>query len=255
MDLVCSPTVCPNLQLPAFLDFATRAGFSRVELFRAYTESTPVHPDLSVRTARQHFDATGIQLATFNIRNLTGRKADSDERNLQYNLRQLEWDIHLGRALQVHTFNLKGGDRTDEALEDLVEGVNELLERIPNVTLNLGNHQGNRLENLSDFQTIMPQLGERAKILLDTGHLLTTGQDILQFATTLAARIGLVHLRDQQGEKPVPFGKGELPLEDLLDVLKQADYNGCLVIELEGVDWADPLDATVATRQYIEHLL
>ncbi len=253
MDLVCSPTVCPNLQLPAFLDFAAQAGFDRVELFRDHTESTPVYPDLSVRAARDHIDAASVQLTSFNIRNLTGRKADSDERNLHYNLRQLEWDIHLGRALRVHAINLKGGQRTSEALDDLVEGVNELLNRVPDVTLNLGNQRGNRLENLDDFQTVLPQLDERARVLLDTGHLLAAGQDVLQFATAFAARIGLVHLRDQQGEKPVPFGKGDLPLEDLLGVLKQVGYNGHLVVELEEVDWAEPLDAASGARQYIEN--
>ena len=255
MELVCSPTVCPDLQLPAFLDFAARAGFTRVELFRDFAESTPVHPELSVRTARQHLEKSGAQFTSFNIRNLTGRKADSDERNLQYNLRQLEWDINLGRALGVRTINLKGGARTDEALEDLIEGVNQLLERVPDVALNLGNHQGNRLENLDDFKAVMPQVGERARILLDTGHLLSAGADVLQFADAFARRIGLVHLRDQRGEKPVPFGEGNLPLADLLSLLKGSGYDGFLIVELEEVDWADPLDATVAARQYLEELL
>ena len=255
MDLVCSPTVCPNLQLPAFLDFAAQAGFDRVELFRDHTESTPVYPDLSVRAARDHIDAASVQLTSFNIRNLTGRKADSDERNLHYNLRQLEWDIHLGRALRVHAINLKGGQRTSEALDDLVEGVNELLNRVPDVTLNLGNQRGNRLENLDDFQTVLPQLDERARVLLDTGHLLAANEPILPFAEALADRIGLVHLRDQQGAKPVPFGQGDLPFADLLGILNNADYQGPLVIELEDVDWAEPLPAAIAAREYVENLL
>ena len=31
----------------------------------------------------------------------------------------------------------------------------------------------NRLQILADYQTIFPQLPDRARILLDTGHLLT----------------------------------------------------------------------------------
>ena len=113
----------------------------------------------------------------------------------------------------------------------------------------------NRLQILADYQTIFPQLPDRARILLDTGHLLTTNEPILPFAEALAARIGLVHLRDQQGAKPVPFGQGDLPFEDLLEILNNAEYQGYLVIELENVDWANPLPAAIAAREYVENLL
>ena len=108
MHLVFSPTLCPDLQLPAVLDLAKEAGFSHLELFRAFTESTPVHVDWPAALVRDAIADAGCQLTGFNIRNLTGRKADSDERNLAYNLRQLEWDIHLGRALALKTINTKG---------------------------------------------------------------------------------------------------------------------------------------------------
>ena len=255
MHLVFSPTLCPTLLLPEMLDLAKAAGFSRVELFRAYTESTPVHRDWSVPLVRTALAQADLALAGFNIRNLTGRKADSDERNLAYNLRQLEWDIHLGRALGVKAMNAKGGTRTDEALSDLVEGVNALLENIPDIALNLGNHQGNRLQGLADYQAIMPELPKRARVLLDTGHLLSVGEPIMPFAEALAGRIGLVHLRDQQGEKPVPFGEGELPFAELFGLLQDSGYDGPLVVELEEVHWDEPLLAAIAARQYAETLL
>jgi sugar phosphate isomerase/epimerase len=255
MQLVFSPTICPDLQLPAALELAKKAGFARIELFRGWTESSPVHPHTSVPMVRQRIAAAGFQLSALNIRNLTGRKADSDERNLSYNLRQLEWDIHLGRALGVETFNSKGGARTDEALEDLVEGANTLLERLPQIHLNLGNQMGNRLQDLDDYKSVMPQLGERARVLVDTGHLLAAGENVLAFAEAFAERIGLVHLRDQQGEKPVPFGTGDLPFFELVALLKDADYAGDLVVELEQVDWAQPHAALVAAREYVEDLL
>ncbi|MCE2449903.1 MAG: sugar phosphate isomerase/epimerase [Candidatus Latescibacteria bacterium] len=249
MHLVFSPTLCPDLLLPEVLDLAKAAGFSRIEIFRAYTESSPVHCDWSVPMVRTVIADAGVQLAGFNIRNLTGRKADSDERNLAYNLRQLEWDIHLGRALGVKTMNTKGGARTDEALADLIEGVNTLLDNIPDID------QGNRLQGLADYQAVMPELPERARALLDTGHLLSVGEPIMPFAEALAGRIGLIHLRDQQGEKPVPFGEGELPFAELFELLADSGYDGPLVVELEEVDWDEPLPAAIAAREYIEALL
>lgn len=255
MELVFSPTVCPEATLPEALDLAKEAGFERLELFRAWTESSPVHPDWSVRMVREALEAAGARLCGLNIRNLTGRKADSDEHNLAYNLRQLEWDLHLARALGLREVSLKGGARTDEARDDLIEGINQLLDRVPDVSLNLGNHRGSRIEGLADFRAIVPQLEPRARVLLDTGHLLSAGEDVLACTEALADRIGLVHLRDQKGEKPVAFGQGDLPFEALLRQLKKAGYAGNLVIELEEVDWAAPAEALVQARQHVEAVL
>ena len=164
----------------------------------------------------------------------------------------------MGRALGIKTLNTKGGARTDEALADLIEGVNTLLDNIPDIALNLGNHKGNRLQGLADYQAVMPELPElpeRARVLLDTGPLLSVGEPIMPFAEALAGRIGLVHLRDQQGEKPVPFGEGELPFAELSELLADSGYDGPLVVELEEVDWDEPLPAAIAAREYVEVLL
>ena len=255
MNLAFSPTLCPNYLLPETLKFSRNTGFSRIELFRTWTKSSPVHPDTSIRMVREYLQAAGVTLTGLNIRNLTGRKADSDERNLHYNLSQIEWDIHLAKALGLNNVNLKGGDRTSEAQEDLIIGVNRILEKFPNITLNLGNHTGNRLQGLEDYLAIMPHLGNCARILLDTGHFLSTNENILRFAETFADRIGLVHLRDQRGEKPVPFGEGNLPFEDLFAILKGAGFNGILTIELEQVTWDNSQKAAQTARDFVETIL
>ena len=255
MNLTFSTTACPKALLPEATDFANKSGFSRIELFRTWTESSPVHPDWSVPMVRDHLDGAGQTLTGLNIRNITGRKADSDERNLSYNLRQVTWDVHLARALRLRTVNTKGGARTDDAMEDLIEGINTLLERVEDVSVNLGNHHGNRLQGLDDFKALLPNVGERAKVLIDTGHLLTAGEDVMTFAEGVADRVGLVHLRDQKGETPVAFGEGDLPFKDLIALLKGAGYDGELVIEMEKVDWADPVEATIQAREYVEGLL
>lgn len=74
-------------------------------------------------------------------------------------------------------------------------------------------------------------------------------------ARAFAGRIGVVHLRDQKGETPVPFGKGDLPFSDLLALLKESDFNGPLVIELENVTWAKSLEAAKTARAFVENLL
>ena len=255
MNLSCSATACPEADLPGALTFARNAGFSGIELFCNWTKSTPVQPGLSAQAVRDHLRDHDVTLTGLNIGNLTGLDPDTKERNLDANLNRLERDIDLARELGLNSVNLKGGGRTQEALEDLIEGINRLLERVPDVTLNLGNHRGNRLQGLSDYQAVMSRVGDRAKVLIDTGHLLPIGEDILAFAEAFAGRIGLVHLRDQKGDEPVPFGEGDLPFEDLFRLLKASGYDGTLVVELEHVTWDDPLRATRTAREYVEAVL
>jgi sugar phosphate isomerase/epimerase len=255
MQLSFSPTLCPDLPLKETLDLAVEAGFERIELFRAWTDSSPVHPDISVRVARERLDEAGVSLTGLNIRNLTGRKRDSDERNLEYNLRQLTWDIHLAHALRLKQASLKGGARTDEAMEDLVEGLNKLLETHSDIQLNLGNHHGNRVQGLEDFKAVMPNVGDRVRVLLDTGHLLTSGENVMAVAEGFADRIGVVHLRDQKGDTPVPFGEGDLPLEDLLGLLSQSGFDGPIVIELERATWGEPVEAARQAKACVEDIV
>ena len=90
---------------------------------------------------------------------------------------------------------------------------------------------------------------------MDTGHLLSAGVEVRAFAEAFADRIGLVHLRDQKGETPVPFGEGDLPFEGVIGILKGAGYEGELVIELEKVTWGEPAQACAAAREYVEKIL
>ena len=128
MRLALSPTLCPDYTVDRFVEFARGAGFERVELLRDRTESSPVHRDFSVSMVRDLLRREGVVLAAFHIRDLTGLKADSDERNLAYNLRQLEWDIHLARALGAEHLVVRAGEGTsDSAEEDLTDGLGDFL--------------------------------------------------------------------------------------------------------------------------------
>ena len=247
MQLSLNPSLCPALRLAEFLQLAVDAGFPAVELNRSHSESSPVHPEVSVRMVRQQLRAAGLQLTGLNIRPLTGRKADSDERNLGYNLRQLEWDIHLGRALGLRTASLGGGARTDEVRSDLRSGIQQLLRRIPDVSLNLGSAPGTAVQGLADYQALIPCLDPRAGVLLDTGALLAAGEDPLRVAQVFGRRLGLVHLRDGAA-----FGQGDWSGEALLRHLRQVEYRGVLVVALAPA--AKPLEAARQARQYLEKL-
>ena len=62
MNLTFSTTACSKALLPEATEFARKAGFTGIELFRTWTESSPVHPDWSVPMVRDHLDETGLTL-------------------------------------------------------------------------------------------------------------------------------------------------------------------------------------------------
>lgn len=233
MTLSCRTMVCPTLRLPDALALVKAAGFAGVELCRLGAESTPVHPEISVRVARETIQASGLALTGFEIRELTGRKADSNERNLAYNLRQLEWDIHLSRALGCQEISLFGGAPTDEAREDLIAGIGQLLERIPAIRLNLGSRPGTCLVTQTDYRAVLPQQPERARLLLDVGALQAAGEDPLSVARAFAGRIGSVRV-----------DPSAMDVSALIAALQADAYDGPIVVDLPPAD--DPLAAATA---------
>jgi sugar phosphate isomerase/epimerase len=237
MILSCRAMVCPQLRLSETLTLVKAAGYDGIELVRLGAESTPVHPEISVRAAREMIQASGLRLTGFEVRPLTGRKADSDERNLGYNLRQLEWDIHLGRALGCREIALFGGAPNDEAREDLVAGIAQLLEKVPDIRLNVGSRPETCLATLADYRVILPPQPERARLLLDTGALRAAGEDPLVVAREFSGRIGSVRLEPSVTD-----------IVALMETLVACGYEGPLTIDLPPAE--EPLAAATAARNY-----
>lgn len=256
MRLALSPTLCPDYTVDRFVGFARGAGFERVELLRDRTESSPVHRDFSVSMVRDLLRREGVVLAAFHIRDLTGLKADSDERNLAYNLRQLEWDIHLARALGAEHLVVRAGEGTsDSAEEDLTDGLGQLVERVPAVSLSMSSRAGSQLQGLADYDELLARVPDSIGVCLDTGELLAAGEDVVRVAESLASRVGIVRLRDRSGDDSVPPGCGDLPLEELLSQLQRGGYRGDLVVDLAESTEGDRSRTAEDGRQRLEEIM
>ncbi len=96
------------------------------------------------------------------------------------------------------------------------------------------------------------------KWCLDTGHLAIGGTDPLEFAREHADRIGLVHLKDVnlsvarkalsreltllqavQADMFVPFGRGDVPISDIVVELERSGYRGLYVLEQDAAIMGD----------------
>ena len=192
MHLVFSPTLCPDLLLPEVLDLAKAAGFSRLELFRAYTESTPVHRDWSVPMVRTAIAEAGV--ATCRLQHPQSHWPQSRLQRAQPRLQPAP--TRMGHPLGPRSW------RQNPQHE----------RRCPH---GRGARRPHRRRQHAPRQhpRYCPQLGQPQKqpppgtgrlpsgdaraapsgasVLLDTGHLLSVGEPIMPFAEALAGRIGL----------------------------------------------------------------
>lgn len=113
-------------------------------------------------------------------------------------------------------------------------------------------HMGTVVQSESDIDRLMSLSGESVGLLLDTGHLTFAGGDPLALARRYAARIVHVHCKDiregvlarvlatdtpflravLEGVFTVP-GDGMIDYAPIFSVLRDAGYDGWLVVEAE----------------------
>jgi inosose dehydratase len=90
----------------------------------------------------------------------------------------------------------------------------------------------------------------------DTAHLAAGGGDPAELIRTYPDRVRHVHLKDFQKDPFafLPLGKGELNFTDIFSALKEIDYQGWAVVELDGYD-GDPKEAAAISMKFIQENL
>jgi len=110
------------------------------------------------------------------------------------------------------------------------------------------------LKELSQFiEQFSPQeLG----ILMDAGHLYQAGIDLDDAVRLFEGRLLDIHIHDAMRDKDyreathLPIGKGTIDFRKLTDLLRQANYNGWLTLEIRGSE-----QEIVRSREYLESLV
>ncbi|HVF68932.1 MAG TPA: sugar phosphate isomerase/epimerase family protein [Xanthomonadales bacterium] len=111
---------------------------------------------------------------------------------------------------------------------------------------NMEKHAGSLMSGIGwdgkKFGDLMKKNG--FKITMDVCHIGQSGGDILNFLKLNMARIVNIHLSDYKSHylnnsirpmrfKHMPLGKGELPINEFLKILKNENYPGILTLEIE----------------------
>lgn len=143
------------------------------------------------------------------------------------------------------------------------------------VKLAYHHHMGTVIETAAEVDFLMQNTGENVGLLLDTGHITFAGGDALTMARKHAKRIVHVHCKDirpavlkdnlnrdsaflnavLEGVYTVP-GDGFIDYLPIFEVLKEASYEGWIVLEAEqDPAIAHPLTYATKGYQYLESTL
>lgn len=124
-------------------------------------------------------------------------------------------------------------------------------------------HVGSLIESREDIARAMDATDPRYVFLApDTGHLVAGGSDPVDVFTTYAPRIAHAHLKDYQRPAApgtrgtyVPLGRGSVDFPQLVQILRQAKFDGWLDVELDGGRGGDPAAVAREARDYLRATL
>ncbi|MET9073116.1 TIM barrel protein [Streptomyces sp. NPDC004232] len=245
-------TELPLLERPAA---AAAAGFTAVELWWPWVDSpTPEQAELDA--LKKAIEDAGVQLTGLNFYagqlpgpdrgalSIPGAESDRFRANIDV-------AVAFGQSLGCTTFNALYGNRVDGvdpaeqdalALENLVlaaRAVGRVGGTILIEALNRPESPKCPIVSAPRAIEIVDKVNEatglgNATFLMDLYHLSMNGEDLPSVIERYAAKTGHVQIADNPG-RGAP-GTGSLPLEDLLDQLRKAGYDGWVGLEYKAGD-------------------
>lgn len=254
MNLSCSTCCIPGYDLDSALNLFASTGYEYFETFTTWTGGQlDIHKvdKENVKGKLAHYD---LKLSSLNIESFVAEDEAKFQARLERQKHNIQWAIELG----CRKINFKGGKRTEEDMRALIRGTQELAaycEELP-VELCLGNHHGNRIEQIQDLDRIFSEIHHpKVGILVDIGHYHSSQVDIPALIRKYAEKIKLVHTKDQIGRQSVPFGEGEIDNPGLLKLLRDIGYDGFIVVEIEVKDKENTPRYIEAARTYLQEIL
>ncbi|MFJ6935107.1 TIM barrel protein [Streptomyces sp. NPDC101132] len=247
-------TELPLLERPAA---AAAAGFTAVELWWPWIETpTPAQEELDA--LKKALEDAGTQLVGLNFYagqlpgpdrgavSVPGEESDRFRANIDV---AADFAASVGcKALNALYGNrVEGVDpavQDELALENLVVAA-RAADRVGAIllieTLNKPESPLYPLVSAPSAIEVVDKVNEatglgNAKFLLDLYHLAMNDEDLSEVIEKYAAKTGHVQIADKPG-RGAP-GTGDLPLEELLDQLRKAGYEGYVGLEYKAVDAA-----------------
>jgi sugar phosphate isomerase/epimerase len=225
--LVCSPCCLPTTAASDLLPAYRELGFTKYEAFCTWAEcrhewTRDPHKD------RDHLASFGLRVTSYHLPMI----GEDIEAGLNDALAAARYASVLGGEgtcvlFKAATREIFGqvGKRFLNALEK------ERLGVVPVVQ----NHRGTAITTLDDYQEVLTRVNDsRLKGILEVGHFQRVGTPWKPAWDVLGDTIALIHLNDINKEgASVLFGTGEVDIPGLMQAVRDRNFDGNVVVELE----------------------
>ena len=142
------------------------------------------------------------------------------------------------------------------------------------VRIALHNHVGSVIETRGEIDRLFARVDRQLAFQgPDIGHLAWAGADVVQFCRDYADSIISLHVKDIDPQVCVrgiaegwgysafsdhgifvELGEGMVDLQACFGVLREANYDGWVIVETDVTQMATPLESAVTSRRYLERL-
>lgn len=182
---------------------------------KGWRENPPIE---EIRAAKRKFDEAGINVYAFNY---SFRDNFSDQ--------EMENGFRIAQALGTNRITASSNVSTAAKVDPFAQkhkcyvGFHNHSRKVPN-----------EFARPEDFTTALEGKSKYMAINLDIGHFLGAGYDPVQYLQEHHARILTLHIKDKnKQDQNLPFGQGETPIKEVLQVLKKNRYPIPAMIEYE----------------------
>jgi sugar phosphate isomerase/epimerase len=250
----CAIACLPNHTLVDAMRDIREAGFSAVEFQSRCVQEGFAHHTEAIAHLRKLLGRFALHVSSMDASPLSAEAADQLPRDIEI----VQREMHLARALGLSAVNVGTGSRQNQPIELVVEGLREIVQ-IANelgMQVNVANRRGSRIELPSDVRYVLAEINaDNVRLLLDSGQFHSTAVNPCDVLCEFPNRIGIIHITDQIGRKPVPLGQGEMNVPAIVERAFRMQYEGWIVLSNPLPKLADPIRYLGDARTYLESLL
>ncbi len=267
MKLSFSTLGCPNWDLDTIIKQAKIYGFDGVEI-RGIRDELDVTKLAEFKSraseTRDKLLDSEIELICFSS---SIRMSEPDRSKRSGHLEELKRYVELCFKFDTPLIRIFGGQIVDlsweQAIDQAAVTLAEMIEIVDDVNTKIVVETHDDWMAADHFKALMEAVGsDKVGILWDVNHpFMFIGEDPKETWEKVGKWIYHTHWKDSKiaidtvmGFEPCLMGEGDLPHEQIYDVLKTGGYNGYLSLEWEKRWHPELPDPEIAFPQFVEYM-
>src|SRR6266542_4301227 len=282
--VACSPLAWRNVQVEAFLDEATDAGYTGVELLEETLDEHARQPGrLRYLLQERHVELAATPFTGSFFERDTRREELERLRRRADTIAQLDGHgvVYFRTVRHPARRDMVAGEPpllplTKDRFTALADSVNQLCDfcRDAGLTGAFSNRVGTYVETPEEFMEVVERTDpDVVKLAPDIGHWAYAGGDPVRLVPEYRSRLAYLHLKDFDSKRYEtvleqrlsfrhflrddgfkPLGEGDMDVEAVLMPLERAEYPGWVGVELE-VAHRPPKELAQVSREYLRSRL